>query len=108
MSRTHILAVRNGWSGWRPNRLATRNESTDVTIVQSSEMVQAENVSSQSREESIFGDITPPPPPTSTNNVEDDDGSTCSICLDTWQLQGDHRLVSLKCGHLFGDSCIRR
>lgn len=46
-----------------------------------------------------------PPPPL---NNDDDDGATCSICLDTWEYKGDHRLVSLKCGHLFGDSCIKR
>ncbi|XP_037041271.1 E3 ubiquitin-protein ligase RFWD3 [Bradysia coprophila] len=38
----------------------------------------------------------------------DDDGSICPICLDNWDTDGVHRLVSLKCGHLFGDSCIRR
>lgn len=32
---------------------------------------------------------------------------TCSICLSPWEAQGAHRLVSLACGHLFGDSCIR-
>lgn len=39
---------------------------------------------------------------------DDDDGSMCPICLDNWDTDGAHRLVSLKCGHLFGDSCIRR
>lgn len=39
---------------------------------------------------------------------DDDDGSTCSICLDTWESSAAHRLVSMKCGHLFGESCIRR
>lgn len=39
---------------------------------------------------------------------DDDDGQTCPVCLDSWELTGDHRLISLKCGHLFGDSCIRR
>lgn len=46
-----------------------------------------------------------PPPPL---NNDDDDGSTCSICLDSWETEGDHRLVALKCGHLFGECCIRR
>ncbi|XP_034482583.1 E3 ubiquitin-protein ligase RNF8-like [Drosophila innubila] len=32
---------------------------------------------------------------------------SCSICLDPWTLSGYHRLVSLACGHLFGDPCIR-
>ncbi|KAH8344038.1 hypothetical protein KR084_003603 [Drosophila pseudotakahashii] len=34
--------------------------------------------------------------------------NSCSICLIPWESDGDHRLVSLKCGHLFGDSCIRQ
>ncbi|BFF95444.1 E3 ubiquitin-protein ligase RNF8-like [Drosophila madeirensis] len=38
------------------------------------------------------------------NNLED---ITCSICLSTWKASGPHRLVSLACGHLFGDECIR-
>lgn len=33
---------------------------------------------------------------------------TCPICLDNWELSGNHRPTSLKCGHIFGDSCIRR
>lgn len=46
----------------------------------------------------------------SVNDSDDneDDGLTCPICLDQWEMSGEHRLVSLKCGHLFGDSCIRR
>ncbi|XP_039488547.2 E3 ubiquitin-protein ligase RFWD3 [Drosophila santomea] len=39
---------------------------------------------------------------------DEDDGLTCPICLDSWEMSGDHRLVSLRCGHLFGESCIRR
>ncbi|XP_037710292.1 uncharacterized protein LOC119547479 [Drosophila subpulchrella] len=36
------------------------------------------------------------------------DENNCSICLTPWGAEGSHRMVSLKCGHLFGDSCIRR
>ncbi|XP_020807580.1 E3 ubiquitin-protein ligase RFWD3 [Drosophila serrata] len=39
---------------------------------------------------------------------DDDDGMTCPICLEHWEMCGEHRLVSLRCGHLFGESCIRR
>ncbi|KAH8413526.1 hypothetical protein KR009_011991, partial [Drosophila setifemur] len=39
--------------------------------------------------------------------TEQQDLITCSICLSPWDECGDHRLVSLACGHLFGDSCIR-
>ncbi|EDV58090.2 uncharacterized protein Dere_GG25198 [Drosophila erecta] len=35
--------------------------------------------------------------------VED---ATCSICLLPWTENGIHRLVSLRCGHLFGSRCI--
>ncbi|KAL7732186.1 hypothetical protein ACLKA6_018427 [Drosophila palustris] len=38
---------------------------------------------------------------------EQEDGVSCSICLDPWTQSGYHRLVSLACGHLFGDPCIR-
>ncbi|XP_016930781.3 RUN and FYVE domain-containing protein 2 [Drosophila suzukii] len=36
------------------------------------------------------------------------DENNCSICLTPWEAEGSHRMVSLKCGHLFGDSCIRQ
>ncbi|XP_016959654.1 uncharacterized protein LOC108030965 [Drosophila biarmipes] len=34
--------------------------------------------------------------------------NSCSICLTPWEAAGPHRIVSLKCGHLFGDCCIRQ
>lgn len=42
------------------------------------------------------------------NKSDDTDGETCPICLDTWGNSGDHRLVALKCGHLFGAQCVER
>ncbi|KAH8342721.1 hypothetical protein KR084_007309, partial [Drosophila pseudotakahashii] len=36
------------------------------------------------------------------------DENNCSICLSPWEAEGAHRMVSLKCGHLFGDNCIRQ
>ncbi|XP_062543830.1 E3 ubiquitin-protein ligase RFWD3 [Armigeres subalbatus] len=50
----------------------------------------------------------PPPPTVDPQYDDDDDGTICSICLDSWTLTGEHRLVSLKCGHLFGYMCIKR
>ncbi|KAH8248828.1 hypothetical protein KR032_003491, partial [Drosophila birchii] len=32
--------------------------------------------------------------------------NTCSICLAPWEAEGDHCVVSLQCGHLFGELCI--
>ncbi|KAI8367402.1 hypothetical protein EDC96DRAFT_151808 [Choanephora cucurbitarum] len=39
---------------------------------------------------------------------EDDDSYMCTICSETWSSKGEHCLVSLKCGHLFGKKCIVR
>lgn len=53
--------------------------------------------------------VTPPARnPIVDDNDDDEDGVTCSICMDTWNMDGAHRLVALKCGHLFGESCVRR
>lgn len=32
----------------------------------------------------------------------------CPICLFTWNSTGPHRVCCLKCGHLFGKSCIEK
>ncbi|XP_077978822.1 E3 ubiquitin-protein ligase rfwd3.L-like [Glandiceps talaboti] len=39
---------------------------------------------------------------------KDDESECCSICFDSWTNSGAHRLASLKCGHLFGQSCIEK
>ncbi|KAH8296617.1 hypothetical protein KR054_008795, partial [Drosophila jambulina] len=39
---------------------------------------------------------------------DEDNGMTCPICLENWEMSGAHQLVSLRCGHLYGESCIRR
>ncbi|XP_032528346.2 E3 ubiquitin-protein ligase RFWD3-like [Danaus plexippus] len=44
----------------------------------------------------------------SSPKQEEGDGETCPICLDTWGNSGEHRLVALKCGHLFGWQCVER
>ncbi len=43
-----------------------------------------------------------------TDQPDSDADITCSICLGEWTSGGEHRLVSLKCGHLFGESCIAK
>lgn len=32
---------------------------------------------------------------------------SCSICLEPWSSESDHRLCCLPCGHLFGSTCIQ-
>lgn len=36
----------------------------------------------------------------------DEEGLICPICFEPWTNTGDHRLISLRCGHLFGKLCI--
>ncbi|XP_062570636.1 E3 ubiquitin-protein ligase RFWD3-like, partial [Saccostrea cucullata] len=53
---------------------------------------------------------TPEKPGGATGGPEDDteDGNCCPICFEEWSTSGSHRLASLKCGHLFGQSCIEK
>lgn len=33
---------------------------------------------------------------------QEDPSFDCPICCEQWDSKGEHRLISLKCGHLFG------
>lgn len=35
-------------------------------------------------------------------------GQQCPICLEAWETTGEHRLCCLKCGHLYGLSCLKK
>ncbi|KAG5315306.1 RFWD3 ligase, partial [Pseudoatta argentina] len=35
-----------------------------------------------------------------------DSDQSCPICMEQWTNSGEHRLCCLRCGHLFGHSCI--
>ncbi|KAJ1723593.1 RING finger and WD repeat domain-containing protein 3 [Coemansia erecta] len=50
----------------------------------------------------------PPDNDTAADDLDVPPSSQCPICMDAWGITGDHRLVSLKCGHLYGQRCIRR
>ncbi|KAF3706076.1 E3 ubiquitin-protein ligase RFWD3 [Channa argus] len=42
------------------------------------------------------------------SNTEETEGDTCTICFEAWTTAGEHRLSALRCGHLFGFTCIQR
>ncbi|VDK77776.1 unnamed protein product [Litomosoides sigmodontis] len=44
----------------------------------------------------------------SSGETDGDETSNCSICFEAYTISGSHRVVCLKCGHLFGQSCIER
>lgn len=48
------------------------------------------------------------PIPTITPVADEDEGDTCAICFESWTNAGQHRLSALRCGHLFGFTCIDR
>ncbi|RLW01320.1 hypothetical protein DV515_00008190 [Chloebia gouldiae] len=41
-------------------------------------------------------------------HLDEEEGDTCAICFEQWTNAGDHRLSALRCGHLFGYTCIER
>ncbi|XP_043586153.1 E3 ubiquitin-protein ligase RFWD3-like isoform X1 [Bombus pyrosoma] len=45
---------------------------------------------------------------TTLDESDVDSDQSCPICMDLWTSSGDHRLCCLRCGHLFGYSCILR
>lgn len=47
-------------------------------------------------------------PATRVDQDTSDDGACCTICFESWSNSGPHRIASLRCGHLFGQSCIER
>nr|XP_057930802.1 E3 ubiquitin-protein ligase RFWD3 isoform X2 [Doryrhamphus excisus] len=52
--------------------------------------------------------IQPPVLPHPPSHSEEGEGDTCSICFEAWTAAGDHRIAALRCGHLFGFTCIQR
>lgn len=44
----------------------------------------------------------------STDAEDDEEGSACIICTELMADAGNHRPAALKCGHIFGHSCILR
>lgn len=48
------------------------------------------------------------PLPVASASVQGEEGDGCIICLEAWTTAGEHRLAALRCGHLFGFTCIQR
>lgn len=50
----------------------------------------------------------PKPSISNLNETSMEEGEVCSVCFEPYETMGKHRLACLKCGHLFGHSCIER
>lgn len=47
-------------------------------------------------------------PSSQGNSTITDDSVMCPVCFEAWTSDGTHRIISLKCGHIFGLSCIEK
>ncbi|KFW77477.1 E3 ubiquitin-protein ligase RFWD3, partial [Manacus vitellinus] len=47
-------------------------------------------------------------PSVAAARLDEEEGDTCAICFEQWTNAGEHRLSALRCGHLFGYTCIDR
>ncbi|CAG4970216.1 unnamed protein product [Colias eurytheme] len=107
---------------WRPN-LGIYNDNSNSLQARSSvhsedsNPISAASVTEESSLQSLpepqkDDSIDEPPAKvrklSSPKRNDDVDGETCPICLDSWGNSGEHRLVALKCGHLFGSQCVER
>uniref|UniRef100_J3LJ38 RING-type domain-containing protein n=1 Tax=Oryza brachyantha TaxID=4533 RepID=J3LJ38_ORYBR len=39
---------------------------------------------------------------------DDEAASTCSICMEPWIRNGEHRICCIPCGHVYGRSCLEK
>ncbi|KAK2581156.1 hypothetical protein KPH14_007965 [Odynerus spinipes] len=75
-----------------------QNDSDTVTVLDSSsndEVAKCQQVSA-----------TKPVPNNNEEDTDADSDQSCPICMELWTTTGEHRLCCLRCGHLFGRSCL--
>ncbi|MCP9265851.1 E3 ubiquitin-protein ligase RFWD3 [Dirofilaria immitis] len=75
----------------QPHHRATR------MILSSDEEADDDNINKKRRRRSF-----------NESGLDGDESTSCSICFEAYTISGSHRIVCLKCGHLFGQSCIER
>ncbi|XP_065220245.1 E3 ubiquitin-protein ligase rfwd3.S-like [Planococcus citri] len=80
------------------NVIEVRDDEPSVIIEQRNEP----STSSEQKNEPTKSSTAP------LNDTDDGDaGQLCAICYSSYTNSGEHRLSCLKCGHLFGESCIK-
>lgn len=79
-------------------------QDTSTNSAQSSQRTEAANQGSQA----VPAAPAAPAPVLSQTEEAEGDGDTCTICFEAWTTAGDHRPSALRCGHLFGYTCIQR
>lgn len=102
---------------------AVTNNDEEITISSGQELELAQPVIELAPQPPLPPPSPPPPPPPVLQNEQNQErhehmiltqsdggetNSTCMICMEEWTIGSEHRLCCLKCGHLFGRSCIER
>jgi len=90
--------------------ITTTFQSNSLTLSQNLRIIpqlNRNNTTNQDEINNIIDDDTVKSDDDQINDINNTNGiSTCSICLDELTSNGRHRVVSLKCGHVFGKHCV--
>ncbi|XP_017880465.1 E3 ubiquitin-protein ligase RFWD3-like isoform X2 [Ceratina calcarata] len=82
------------------NENSNSNENTDNNVGDAAQVIEVDSDEDQSKAKKAKE--------TPLDESDTDIDQYCPICMDTWTSSGEHRLCCLRCGHLFGHSCIYR
>jgi hypothetical protein len=78
----------------------TRRQSTAATLGNSSSAAATKGRTSDTKKRKLEAE--------SPLKAMDDENEDCLICYENFTQTGEHRVVCLKCGHLFGKKCIEQ
>ncbi|KAF8563416.1 hypothetical protein P879_11870 [Paragonimus westermani] len=73
------------------------DSDSDLSPYEQDEFKDLKNLENENKEPLKTGDVT-----------FGEDSDNCPICFEPWTSTGPHKLCCLRCGHLFGYSCISK
>ncbi|XP_077939191.1 E3 ubiquitin-protein ligase rfwd3.S isoform X1 [Gasterosteus aculeatus] len=79
----------------------------EVTPTDSRSAADGDGTEAPNQNVQLLNDVPPQPVPSATSQTSEE-GDVCSICFEAWTTAGEHRPSALRCGHLFGFTCIQR
>lgn len=87
----------------RPEEMESSDGASDdatlpTTVHHQNEVKQEQEIKKEVKQEATAN----------ATNDSDDVVDTCSICYEPFTSTSNHRIVSIKCGHIFGKECIER
>lgn len=89
----------------RPNASIQQSQPQEAVPTNSSSAADSERTESQIQDVQL---VPAASASVQSSQNEEGEGDTCTICFEAWTTAGEHRLAALRCGHLFGFTCIQR